>query len=90
MEFKKLSFYCSLNYAGVSMTLLLFCTPAIFNKHNRTFIKLGTNYVNRMTSWSYCFPCCCFSLKETENVLNILCKIKIYFTRENIAFYDHS
>ena len=46
----------------------------------------------------------CFSLKETENLLNIWCKIKIYFTRdhrkayfhswhatrENIAFYDHS
>ena len=72
----------------------MFCTPVNLNKHNITFIKLGTNDVNMMTSWCYCFPCYnvfgCFSLKETENLLNIWWKIKINFTRENIAFYDHS
>ena len=65
------------------MALTLFCTLAHFHKHNVTFIKLGTNDANRMTSWCYCFPRYnvfgCFSLKETENLLNIWCKIKIYF-----------
>jgi len=44
--------------------------PAHFNKHNVTFIKLGTNDVNMMTSWCYCFPRYkvfgFYSLKETE------------------------
>ena len=94
MKFKKLSFHCSLNYAGVSMSLTLFCTPAYFNKHNVTFIKLGTNVVNMMTSWCYCFlrfnNFGCFSLKETEHLLNIWCKINIYFTRDHRKSYFHS
>ena len=70
-------------YAGVSMTLTLFCSPAHYNKHNVTFIKQGTNDVNMMTSWRYGFPRYkvfgWFSLKETEKLL----KIKIYFTRDH-------
>jgi len=81
-------------YAVVSITLTLFCTPVYLNKHNVTFIKLGTNDVNVMTSWRYCFPRYnvfgCFSLKETENLLNIWCKIKIYFTRDHRKSYFHS
>jgi len=50
------------------------------------FKKLGTNDVNMMRSWCYCFPRYnvfgYFSIKETEKLLNIWCKIKIYFTRE--------
>ena len=73
------------------MTLTLFCTPAHFNKHNVTFIKLGTNDVNMMTSWRYCFPRYyffgCFSLKETENLLIFWCKIKTYFTRDHRKSY---
>ena len=65
-------------HAVVSITLTLFCIPVHLNKHNVTFIKLGTNDVNMMTSSRYCFPRYivfgCFS----------------YATRENIAFYDHS
>jgi len=67
VKFKKLSFHCSLNYACVSMTL--FCTPAHFNKHNATFIKLVFHCFPRYNVFG------CFSLKETENVLNIWCKI---------------
>ena len=67
-------------YAGVSMTLTLFCTPVHLNKRNITLIKLGTNDVNMMMSWRYCFPRYnvfdCFSLKETEKLLNCWCKIK--------------
>ena len=40
-------------YAGISMTLTLFCTPAYFNKRNLTFIKLGTNDVNMPTLWRH-------------------------------------
>ena len=80
-------------YASVSMTLMWFCTPAHFNKHNVTFIKLGTNDVNMMTSWCYCFPRYnvfgCFSLKETEKMLNFWCKIKLYFTRDHRKSYLH-
>ena len=46
-----------------------------------------------MTSWRYCFPRYnvfgCFSLKETENLLNNWCKIKIYFTRDHRKSYFH-
>jgi len=80
-------------YTGVSMILMLFYTLAYFNKCNVTFLKLGTNIVNITTSWCYCFlhynVFGCFSLKETEKLLNLWCKFKIYFTRENIAPYDH-
>jgi len=93
-------------HAGVFMTLTLFCTPAYLNKRNVTFIKHDTNGVNMTTSWRYCSLCFnvfgCFSLNETENLLNYWCKIKIYFIsdhrksyfhswprQENIAFYDH-
>jgi len=59
----------------------VFCTLAHFNKPNVTFIKLGTNDVDMMTSWRCCFPryniFVCFSLKETKNMLNFWCKIKI-------------
>ena len=83
MKFKKLYFHCSLNYAGVSMTLTLFCTPAHFIKHK--VYKAGKKDVNMMMSWCYCFlrynVFGCFSLKETEHLLNIWCKIKIYVTR---------
>ena len=94
MKFKKLSFHWSLNYAGVFITLTLFCTPIHFNKHIVTFIKLGKNDVNKMMSWCYCFPRYnffgCFSLKETENLLNIWYKIKINFTRDHKKSYFHS
>jgi len=67
--------------------------PAHFNKHNVTFIKLGKNDVNMMTSWCNGFPCYnvlgCFSLKEREHLLNIWCKIKIYFTRDHGKSYCH-
>jgi len=80
-------------YAGVSITLTLFCTPAYFNKPNVTFIKLGTNDVNMTTSCHYFSPrynvFSCFSLKETENMLNIWCKIKIYFTCNHRKWYFH-
>jgi len=67
---------------------------------NTTFLKLGTKDFNMMMSLCYCFPGYnvfrCFSLKERGNLLNVWCKIKIYFirdhrnaTHENIAFYDH-
>jgi len=59
-------------YAGVSMRLTLFCTLAHFNKHNVTFIKLGRNDENMMT---HICVFGCFSLKETENLLNIWYKI---------------
>ena len=71
-------------------------------------MKLGKDDVIISTSWRYCFSrfkdLGCLSLKETENLLNVWCKIKFfslviienhiltrgYATRENIAFYDHS
>jgi len=43
-------------FAGFPLTLPLFRTPAHINKHNVTFIKLGTNVVNIITLWRYCFP----------------------------------
>ena len=43
-------------YAGVSMTLALFCTPEYINKRNATLMKLGTNDVNMTTSWRNWFP----------------------------------
>jgi len=80
-------------YVVVFITLTLFCTPVHPNKHILTFIKLGTNDVNMMTSRRYCFPRYnvfgCFSLKETENLLSIWCKIKIYFTRDHRKSYFH-
>ena len=68
-------------YARVSITLTSFCTPAYFNKRNLTFIKMGTNDINMTMSWRYCFlrfkVFGCFSLKETENLLNVWRKIKL-------------
>jgi len=65
-------FHC---FAGVSMALTLFCSLTHLNKINVTFIKLGIKDINMMMSWRYFFPPYnvfgCFSLKETENVLNI-------------------
>ena len=62
------------------MTLTLFSTQhTSISLHSVTFITLGTNDVNMMTLWCYCFPRYnvfgCFSLKETENLLNIWCKL---------------
>jgi len=51
-------------YAGVSMTLTLFCTPAYFNKRNLTFIKLGTIAVNITTS--------CVIVSRTLRFFNVL------------------
>jgi len=54
-------------------------------------MKLGKNNVIMTTSWRYCFPrfkvLGCFSLKETENLLNVWCKIKIYCTRDHRKSY---
>jgi len=90
--FSTVCLYLSLKWkkyfcAGVYMTPTLFCTPAYFNDHHITFVlKLGTYVVNMTTSWRYWFPRYnvfdCFSLKETENLMNLWCKIKICFTRD--------
>ena len=75
------------------MTLTLFCIPAHFNKHNVTFTKLGTNDVDMMTSWHYCFQCYSvfgnFSLTEIVIIKNHIFT-RGYATREKIAFYDHT
>jgi len=69
------------------MMLTLFFTLVYFNKRKLMLIKLGTNDVNMTMSWRYCFlhfnVFGCFSLEETENLLNVWCKIKIYLTLDH-------
>ena len=85
-------FHCSLNYAGVTVTLTLFCTRHT-SITQRNVSKAGNKRRQFDDVMVLLFPVMvllfpvfsCFNLKE--NLLNIWCKIKIYFTRDHWKSY---
>jgi len=86
VKFKK--FHCNLNYAGVTVTLTLFCTQHT-SITQRNVSKAGNKQRQFDDVMVLLFPVMVllfadfswFNLKE--NLLNIWCKIKIYFTRDH-------